>query len=196
MMLQKGLEQGNLSTENAEESISLITQYSARIEKYIQAMTNVQKLEDLSLAQKKDDWPSLSKILKNSLSILGANSEKRIDFLISGKNNQIYVDRYIVHNVAENLVSNALRYSKDNITVDMSCDDEKIIISVFDNGPGFSSVILKKGATPFLRDGNTEQGQNFGMGLYICRLLCEKHGGMLTIENSLNGAKATATFHF
>jgi len=195
-ILQKGIEQGNLTIESAGESISLITQYSARIENYIQAMTSVQKLEELVLVPKAVGWVALSKELKNSLAILGANAKKEIEFLTSGEDRQIYVDSYIVHNVAENLVSNALQHSKESITVDMSCDDEKIMISISDDGPGFSSAILKKGAAPFLRDDNTEQGQSFGMGLYICRLLCEKHGGTLTLENHPNGAKATAAFHF
>ena len=69
-------------------------------------------------------------------------------------------------------------------------------MSVYDDGFGFSPKILEKGATPFLRDDSIEQGQNFGIGLYICRLLCEKHGGSLTLENSENGAKVTATFYF
>ena len=194
MILQKGLEQGNLSAESAEESISLIAQYSARIEGYIQAMTSAQKLEDLSFAPKKDDWLSLSKKLKNSLSILGVSAEKEIEFSSSSENYEIYIDRYIVHNVAENLVSNAFRYSKDSVTVDMSCDGEVITIIVSDDGPGFPPAILKKGAVPFLRDDTTLQGENFGMGLYICNLLCEKHGGSLTLENHAGGAKVTAKF--
>jgi len=195
-ILQKGLEQGSLTVESASESILLITQYSARIESYIQAMTSVQKLEELVFIPKIIDWFALAKELKNSLVILGANAKKRIEFSSNNEDKQICVDRYMVHNVAENLVSNALRYSRDSITVDMSCDDEKVTICVYDDGVGFSSTILKKGAVPFLRDDNTEQEQNFGMGLYICRLLCEKHGGSLILENSRSGAKITATFNF
>ena len=195
-ILQKGFENGNLSIETAGESISLITQYSARIESYIQAMTSVQKLEELEFAPKETEWLSLTKELQNSLCILGTSGKKEIEFLSSGKNRKMYVDRHMIHNVAENLVSNALRYSKNHISVDISCDTKKVALSVSDDGSGFSSSILKKGAAPFLRDDNVEQGQNFGMGLYICSLLCEKHGGKLTLENHLEGAKATATFHY
>jgi len=195
-ILRKGLEQGSLTIENASESISLITQYSARIENYIQVMTSVQKLEELAFTPKIADWLLLSKELRSSLSILGSSVGKNVEFFSSDENKQINVDSYMIHNVAENLVSNALRHSRDSIIVDMSCDDEKITISVFDDGFGFSSKILKKGAAPFLRDTNEPHGQNFGMGLYICHLLCEKHGGSLTLENCPNGAKATAKFYF
>jgi len=195
-ILQKGFEKGSLSIETAGESISLITQYSARIESYIQAMTSVQKLEELTFAPKETEWFALAKELQNSLSILGTNAEIEIAFINSSENRQIHVDRHMIHNVAENLVSNALRYSKNRIAVDMSCDNEKVTLCVSDDGSGFSSTILKKGAAPFLRDDNVEQGQNFGMGLYISNLLCEKHGGTLTLENHSNGAKATAKFYY
>jgi len=195
-MLQKGFDSGSLTVETAGESIALITQYSSRIESYIQAMTSVQKLEELAFAPKEIGWHALTTELKNSLIILGTDAKKEIEFLCSNKDSKIYVDRYMVNNVAENLVSNALQYSKGSITVEMSCDDERIIVCVSDCGDGFSPAVLKKGAMPFLRDDNAGQGQNFGMGLYICRLLCEKHSGTLTLENTPIGAKATATFYF
>ena len=195
-ILQKGLKQGNLTIENAGESISLITQYTERIENYIQAMTSAQKLEELTLAPQKVDWFVLAKELENSLSILGANAGKEIQVFSRGENRQICVDKYMIHNVAENLISNALRYSKNSVAIDMSCDSEKVVLCVSDDGHGFSSTILKKGVAPFLCDDNTGQGQNFGMGLYICRLLCEKHNGTLALENGHDGAKVTATFYF
>jgi len=191
-ILLKGLEQGHL--ENAYESVSLITQYSSRIEIYINAMTSIQKLEELAFAPTTIDWFSLTEELKNSLSIIGSSTGKKVELISSDKNTQMSVDRYIIQNVTENLVDNALRYSKDSITVDMSRNNNKITISVLDDGPGFSHTILKKGAAPFLRDTKEPQGQNFGIGLYICHLLCKKHGGNLTLENHQDGAKATANF--
>jgi len=195
-ILQKNLELGTLTTENAEESISLITQYSIRIESYIQAMTSVQKLEELSFTPKAVDWFTLANELKSGLTIIASSSEKKVDFLSSKENIQLNVDSFMIHNVAENLVSNALRHSKDNIVVNMTCDNEKITISVSDDGSGFSAAILKKGAAPFLRDTDEPERQNFGMGLYICNLLCEKHSGNLTLENHFDGAKVTAKFYF
>ena len=196
MILQNGLKQGNLTVESAGESISLIKQYTERIENYIQAMTSVQKLEELTLSLKEVNWSALAKELENSLPILGANAGKEIKIFNNSDDRQVCVDKYMIHNVAETLVNNALRYAKNGVMIDMSCDNEKIVLNVSDDGSGFSEIILNKGAAPFLRDGDTLQGQNLGMGLYICRLLCEKHNGTLTLENYLNGAKATATFYF
>ena len=196
MILQNGLKQGNLTTESAGDSISLITQYTERIENYILAMTSIQKLEELTFSPKEVDYFVLVKELENSLSILGSNAGKELHVFSNGDNKRINVDKSMIYTVAENLVSNALRYSKNSITINLSCGNDKVILCVSDDGLGFSGVILKKGIAPFLRDDNTPQGQNFGIGLYICRLLCEKHNGTFTIENGLSGAKVIATFYF
>lgn len=36
--------------------------------------------------------------------------------------------------------------------------------------------------------------EHFGLGLYICKLLCEHHNGYLKIENTASGAKVSAYF--
>lgn len=59
-------------------------------------------------------------------------------------------------------------------------------------GPGFSEYILREGTKPFLRGDAEEKSNHFGMGLYICRLMCEKHGGGLKLENNIAGARADA----
>jgi len=195
-ILQNKLEQGNLTADKASKNIALIRQYTERIDNYIQAMTSVQKLAEIAFVPKYVKWSVLLSELDNALSILGANAEKKIKITFDGEDRQICVDKHIIHNVAENLASNALRYAKDHVSINIACDNEKVTLCVYDDGSGFSPKILEKGATPFLRDDDMEQEQNFGIGLYVCRLLCEKHGGNLTLENSENGAKATATFYF
>ena len=193
-LLEKGLQQGNLTLESAGESISLIAQYTERIEGYIGAMTSAQKLDELIISPQVVDWSLLAKELKNSLSILSVAVGKKIQFCYNSESREIWVDKYLVHNVAENLISNGLRYSKHEVMVEMTCDDEKVVLCVRDDGAGFSSAILSKGVAPFLRDDPSRHGENFGMGLYICQLLCKKHSGTLTLANDAGGAKVTATF--
>ena len=195
-MLQKSFDEGSLMTESAGENISLLKQYTGRIENYIEAMTTAQKLEDLKFNPGPANWPILAKELESSLSILGANEGKEIVFSYNNEARQIDVDKYIIHNTAENLTSNALRHAKETVGITLSCGIDRIIIIVSDDGPGFSADTLSKGAVPFLHDENSGQGAHFGMGLYICHLLCEKHGGSLTLENCPGGAKTTATFYF
>ena len=50
---------------------------------------------------------------------------------------------------------------------------------------------LEKALTTLFRKG-TEEAEHLGMGLYICDLLCRKHGGTLKIANTDTGAVVSA----
>jgi len=179
-----------------DENLLLIKQYTERIEKYIEVMASVQKLEDLICNRQAIYWEELLKELENSLLVLGADMGLEMNFHFDGKNKQVEVDKFMIFNTAENLAGNALRYARSKIGISLTYDNEKITMVVTDDGQGFSDLILNKGIIPFLRDDNNGQDAHFGMGLYICSLLCQKHGGLLKLENHLGGAKVTATFFF
>lgn len=58
------------------------------------------------------------------------------------------------------------------------------VFVVKDDGKGFSGEALRCAAEPFFRDEKEPDKTHFGLGLYICRILCGKCGGMLTIGNA------------
>ena len=66
-------------------------------------------------------------------------------------------------------------------------------ISVSDDGKGFTESALENAEKPFFRD-DKESDTHFGLGLYICRIICEKCGGKLQIANHEGGGKVTAEF--
>lgn len=193
-ILQKGIEQDSLSSDNARDTVDLITQYSERIEQYVEAMSSIQKLEEIKCIPKYVDLQIFAAELENGFSILSTGTDKQIEFTYQGSKSQVCIDKYIIQNTAENLISNALRYAQFKIPVLLTLENEQITLCISDDGSGFSSKILNKGGKPFLRDDSTSEQKHFGMGLYVCRLLCEKHGGYLMLENTKQGAKATAVF--
>ena len=194
-LLQKGIDSGTLNADNGKESVELICQYAGRIEHYIEIMTSAQKLEELECKRHTYSKEKIHSELQNSLTILSENSGKEIEITYSGAATQVYIDKQFVYNTVENLIGNALRYAKNKINVELSYQEKQLIFSICDDGNGFPATILKKGITPF-SSGSVSDSEHFGMGLYICKLLCEKHGGNLMIENTEHGAKAMAIFNF
>jgi len=195
-LLRKGLSNDSLTTQNIQESISLIEEYAARIEKYIEAMSSVQRLEQLQCSPEKVNFESVVKELKGSIRLITMDSDIEAEVEaedIFERQKSIFLDKAMLFNIAENLIANAIRYAKGKIRVSIKLEEKMLVLSVQDDGPGFSQDILKKGAEPFLRgDKRNEKGTHFGMGLYICRLLCEKHNGSLELQNTNDGALATA----
>ena len=94
--------------------------------------------------------------------------------------------------VYENLINNAVRFAVSSVTVEASVDDGYLRITVDDDGNGFTKEALDRASEPFYTSSGKE---HFGLGLYICKVLCAKHKGSLSLgQNEQQGAKVTAEF--
>ena len=106
---------------------------------------------------------------------------------------QMYLDSAFISQVFNNLISNAVRYARTLVTISFAVYDDGLLISVSDDGKGFDQDSLQKAANPyFTRESN--HSEHFGLGLYICKLLCERHNGHLRIQNTADGASVSAYF--
>ena len=102
----------------------------------------------------------------------------------------VWVDRAVVSTILENCLTNASRYAKQTIQVTVSVQGERLTLSVQEDGPGFSPNMLRNGTEPFVR-GEKTAPEHFGIGLYVCRLLSEKHGGGIALENTETGGRVS-----
>ena len=85
----------------------------------------------------------------------------------------------------ENLVRNALRYSGpgQQVSVVAKEENEHVVITVTDSGPGMDPSELEKIFEPFVRGKNQPTGGGFGLGLAIAKRAVQRHGGTLTATN-------------
>ena len=93
----------------------------------------------------------------------------------------------------DNLISNAVRYARTAVTISFALRDNGLLLSVSDDGKGFDKNGLQKATSPYYTE-ESNHSEHFGLGLYICKLLCEHHNGYLKIENTASGAKVSAYF--
>lgn len=170
--------------------LSLIESYTERIERYVETMSSVQRLEDISLSPKTAAWDDMVADLADMLRFMGADSGKQIHFRAGSHSGPILIDSSVLFQIAENLVSNALRFAASQIRVSCLTDGELLTLTVTDDGPGFPETLVKNGIRPFQK--GAEDAEHFGMGLYTSMLLARRHGGGVTIQNSDAGAAVTA----
>lgn len=189
--LLKYVPEGKISNEKTISTLSTMDVYLKRMEEYTETMSSLQKLEQIELSPEEVDVKSLCDKLKN-ISVMLA-SQKRIDFHFDG-DGVLYVDLSAVFQTYENLVSNAIRYAEHEIKVSCEVKGNVFRITVADDGPGFTPEALQNATEPYFRtERDISDTTHFGIGLYVCQLLCEKHGGTLAIENDIGG-KVTADF--
>ena len=173
-----------------EQAISRLEGYTLRIEQYVEAMSSVQKLEQLSVHPQKIDLSVLQNELQETTRLLADTKKISLTCPLVG---QVLLDHGIFLTVAENLIGNATRYAKSELSIKVVFEKDHLFLKISDDGPGYPSSLIQNGPRPF--ETASSNSAHFGMGLYSSRLLCEKHGGKLILENqSPAGATATAVF--
>lgn len=110
-------------------------------------------------------------------------------------NGRFSADCFLILEVAENLISNALRFAKNSVNVLAHIEGNHLIITVADDGKGFTEKT--ETLTKAYYHSNTQDDlKHFGLGLYLCRLYCQQHGGSLYIANrEKGGGEVKAVFH-
>jgi signal transduction histidine kinase len=105
----------------------------------------------------------------------------------------IEADKVRIMQVIDNLLSNALKFTKEG-TISLSVesnDKRQVVVSVKDNGQGIDPNILPRLFTKFAT--KSEFGGT-GLGLFISKNIIEAHGGKIWAENNPN--EKGATFYF
>ena len=101
---------------------------------------------------------------------------------------KIKVDINMMRQVLINLIQNAQdaminNTKKPSIKINTNKYKNYLILSIEDNGPGFSADILKKAFEPYV----TSKSHGTGLGLAIVKKIIEEHEGTIVVENIKNG---------
>ena len=166
-----------------------LERYTQRIAEYVEAMGGVQRLEQLPVRPAPIDSAVLAAELAETARLLAPRLTASLSAPAPGP---VALDHGILLTVAENLIGNAARFGRERLEIALSREGDTLTLTVADDGPGFPPELLRDGPKPFGR--LAEDPEHFGMGLYSSRLLCQKHGGELRLQNRpAGGAAAVAS---
>ena len=171
-----------------EQAIDRLESYTLRIEQYVEAMSSIQRIEQMPVRVSE----VAARTLRTELEETARLFAPALDIALSVPDmGTLQIDHGIFLNVAENLIGNAARFARTKVEITLAIEKDILFLSVVDDGPGFPAELIKSGPKPF---GKVEENsEHFGMGLYSSSLLCQKHGGNLRLENSPAGAITTAS---
>lgn len=195
-LLQKYDAMSDIPEGKKAEILKTVAKNIDRLENYVYSMSAMNKVEDLPIHKRYIHLEELSAQLEKTLEILCQENQVKFDFEFDEfESENINVDVNIIMQVFENLVSNAVRYAVKAIAVSCRVSADKLLISVSDDGTGFSADELKSATAPYYSGSQKNNEPHFGLGLYLCKILCEKHKGVLNLtNNSDKGACVTASF--
>lgn len=189
-MLLEDLPDERCSRAELVESVRTISRQVTRIHDYVKTMNSIQKLEDYEIQPEQMTPSDFIQMLSDI--IFGLFAPEKAKIISELPEDPLNIDSQALSQICENLCSNASRYTRDMLKVTVLRQKNTLTLIFLDDGPGFSSNDLKVAVQPYYRGENSEKATHFGLGLYICDLLCQKHGGTLSLENgSQGGAKIT-----
>ncbi len=127
-------------------------------------------------------------------------ADKGIELKVNDEtqNSYVYADLPSTQSVIRNLVSNALKFTRRNGTIEVKAEDmgDMIKISVIDSGVGISEDRLK---SLFNNEGlntstvGTDSEQGTGLGLNLCKSFVDLNNGEINVESQI---RKGSTFWF
>jgi signal transduction histidine kinase len=94
----------------------------------------------------------------------------------------------LLRRLVRNLLENARRYSSGDITVLLSVDQGRAVLSVCDRGPGVPQALRQRIFEPFYRlPGASEREGGVGLGLSLVKSIAARHGGSVRCDERAGG---------
>lgn len=181
--------------EQALEMVGESRKQIERMDAFLEMMRKMSSLDARILSAEEITNEQLETEIRAELNILEKKTGKSCELKCAPTGERFSGDKEVILEVTENLLSNALRYARTKVEIIVSLTYSELRIKVKDDGAGFTAD-REKVTTLFFQQNVKDSLKHTGIGMYISRLYCEKHGGQLLLENEeCGGAVITAVFH-
>ena len=185
-MLLEFVSAESIKTEDVIDILQTGMYQIDRIEHFTENMRKMSHLEQRELQCSEIELSELAKKIEAEAAMLSKKESKLCKVERVQEQNIVKVDEELVMEVTDNLLENAVRYAQKSIALQIKKKEGFLIISVEDDGIGFVDT-EEKVTEPFYHKNPQDDLKHFGLGMYISRIFCEKHGGNLKIYNARQG---------
>ena len=182
--------------EPTEERLLSVKEEAERLSSLVSDMQKLNKYDEASIKLKKDNVNISDIICFVIFQFSNLAKSKNIKIEYEKKNINLYCDKDKITQALVNILSNAIRYSNEGSTIfiEERLKDNKVIISIEDQGIGISEEDLKYVFERFYRadKSRTRATGGTGIGLTIVKSIVSSHGGEVKLESKLGeGSKFT-----
>jgi len=199
--LWMALNKGASIDVKTKEYLTIATISTDRLIKLVSNMLTISRIEGkrLQLVMKECNLQELIHHVYDELSVKAREQGIRFSVQLPKKNIVVNGDSDKLHEVIQNLVGNALKFTQSGgeITIAASIKGSEVEVKVKDTGPGMSKEDQAKLFQKFGLMGNSyakaTNASGTGLGLYISKQIISMHKGHIGVESTLGKG---ATFYF
>ena len=184
---------GKESSSGNEEKIKhysgIILEENEKLRLQVEQVLSMTALERGEIPVRKEelDLHELIEHTIKSISIQIENLKGELTLNLKAEHAVIMGDKSHLTNAINNLIDNAIKYSKDRpkITVQTFNSGQNIIVTVSDSGIGIDKEYQKKVFDKFFRvpTGNVHDVKGFGLGLAYIKKIVELHNGTIVLQS-------------
>lgn len=165
--------------------LQVIQTENQRLQKQIECMLHVAKLDqgDYDFNWQQVDFRELIRAVLGAMQIRLEEKEAIVNTHFEGSDTMlVWGDRLHLSNVIRNLIDNSLKYSPNQVIIDieLSAKGAMYVLRMSDQGIGMDAQHTKMAFEPFTQK---TQGKGFGLGLYYVKQIVDRHQGTIHLES-------------
>jgi signal transduction histidine kinase len=200
----KQLKQENLPEEQKKEYIDIIIKECERLSDMSSKVLLLTKLENQQIITDKKDY-SLDEQIRNCILLLEKQwGKKNIEFNVELDPVIFHGNEEMLSHVWLNLIDNAIKYSRENGEISVSCREIKKVspggieniteVKITDSGVGMDEKILKHIFEKFYQGDPARGDSGNGLGLPLVKRIVGLCGGRISVQSEKD--KGTAFYIF
>lgn len=184
-----------LNEEQTQESVQSLYSEAERLNRLINNLLQITQLEEGKIILHKKNY-SIDEVIKATLKRLEKKiNNKPVIINVPPQLPLVPFDKVLLEQVLVNLIENAVLYTPPETPIEIaaSLEEDDILLSVGDHGPGLMLSDVEKVFEKFYRGQKPQKESGAGLGLSVCQSIIKAHGGRIWAENRWDGG---AIFYF
>jgi len=112
--------------------------------------------------------------------------DMKLELIVDGLMPRVYADAARAKQIVLNLLNNAFKYASNSgkVTIKTKSNDDYITVEIQDRGPGIKPEEQQRIFEPYYRSPHkAKQSHGLGIGLALCKVLVEAHGGRIWVTS-------------
>ena len=187
-------------TEKTGYFTGIIKEENKRMNKQVETILQAALLDkqEIQLNLKKLPAHEMIKSAVNNIALQVEEKAGTLEVKLEAEKDMIMADEVHFTNLINNLLDNAVKYSKENPSIKLCTSNNKhhLIIKIEDNGIGMNKETLNRIFEKFYRahTGNIHNVKGFGLGLSYVKIMVDAHRGTIKADSVLGkGSSFTIT---